>query len=135
MFSIVQTKKTVRSKPEMSKVPVGWLVKDKLYWPPNNLKALIEDPTSKADPKSWKAISNFKVIGKPMKYAAAESTMQQLSQMTDSDDAVLMDRGTRSTKAKSKQKFTSNLYKLEPPKKELVSVHFLLFVQIVCKLN
>lgn len=130
MFSIVQTKKTVRSKPEMSKVPVGWMVKDKLYWPPNSLKTLIDDPSSKADPKSWKEITNFKVIGKPMKCEAAESTMQKLSELTDSDDAVLMDRGTRNTKAKVKPKFTSNLYKLEAPKQS-VSVHFLLYVQIV----
>lgn len=115
----------MRSKPETSKVPVGWMVNNKLFWPPRNLSVLMNDPTSEADPATWKVITNFKVIGKPMTNHDAEKHMLDLSQVTDSDDTVLMERGTRQTKAKEKDKFASNLYKLQPPLEQPVSEHFL----------
>lgn len=127
MFTLKQTKKSVRSKPEMSSVPNGWLIKGKLYWPPANQTKLMADPTSKADPKSWKEMKNFRIIDKSLTTAAAENRMEKLSQVTDSDDALLKGMGTRQTPGKKKQQFTPNSYTLQPPTSGPVSLYFLCF--------
>lgn len=119
MFTVVQTRKTVRSKPKMISVPNGWILNGKLYWPPKSLSTLISDPKSKADPKIWKQME-CKIIGQPITSSGAENCIQQLSKLTDSDDAILKKKATRNKKSTRKDNFTT-LYKLQSPNTQTVS--------------
>lgn len=128
MFTVVQTKKTVRSKPSMSSVPSGWIVNGQLFWPPRNQTTLITDPQSKADTKTWKMM-DCKIIGKPTTLSNAEKSMDKLKDVTDSDDALLLSRGTRNSKPERKPKFVSKSYQLKAQDDRTVSFgHFFYYL-------
>lgn len=115
-FSIVQTRKSFNSKPQLSIVPSSWLSKDnsEVYWPRNQWITLSKDINSMPN-QSWR-VQQCKLVGKKFKtYIQAEVELSKLVQITDSDDALHMSRGTRRTPAMKKQMFSSNSYQLLPP--------------------
>lgn len=124
-FIVVQTRKTKRSKPQLAIVPTGWIINKTLFWPPNNLNEQIEDPNSKADPNTWKPVE-CKIFGNPTTFASAEDTINKSTNLTDSDDAKLMGRQTRRTKAPKKPKFQSKFYEIQEAKpmvsKQIISM-------------
>lgn len=124
-FSVVQTRKNMNSKPVLSIVPSKWVSTDnrRVLWPPNNLISLSKDSNSEPN-QSW-IPQQCKVLGKNFKqYKNAENELSKFEQITDSDDAILMNRGTRQTPAMKKQYFTNKTYNLLPPQSTTpVEVH------------
>lgn len=110
-FCIVQTRKSKRSKPSLTVVPESWLENESVYWPPNNFVLLAKDETSTPDKQTWKK-QNCKKVGQAQTHQQAEEVIGMLDKITDSEDALQMNRGTRSKPAKKQPKFQSKSYRL-----------------------
>lgn len=113
-FYVVQTRKSKKSKPCLTVVPSNWVKDGGVYWPPNNLITLAKNEDSLPDVQNWKK-QKCKVVAEAATFDQAESSLQKLEMLTDSEDAVELLMGTRSHPAKRKPKFTSKLYTLAPP--------------------
>ncbi|XP_062565423.1 uncharacterized protein LOC134227764 [Armigeres subalbatus] len=113
-FCIVQTRKSKRALPSLTAVPTNWVQDKSVFWPPSNLVSLSQCKDSVPDKQIWKKQA-CKLLGKANSYHQAEELISMLDKMTDSEDALQMDRGTRANPAKKRPKFQSKSYQLAPP--------------------
>lgn len=116
-FIVVQTRKTVKSKPELTVVPVNCVIGDTLHYPPSDLNKLFTDPNLKPDLNTWKT-NKCKVVGTANTFVEAETLIDQLLNVTDSEDAIELTRATRGTPAQKIKKFTSKTYTLTPSQQQ-----------------
>lgn len=113
-FSVVQTRKTKKSKPSLTIVPSTWAESGHVLWPPSNFISLSTDEYSIPDSNTWLK-QPCKVVGRAKSYREAEDIVNRLEMVTDSEDAVNMMQGTRGRPAKKKPKFEAKFYNLTPP--------------------
>ncbi|XP_055549874.1 uncharacterized protein LOC129732738 [Wyeomyia smithii] len=114
-FSVVQTRKTLLSKPALTIVPSLWVSEDTVKWPPNNLISLSRNEQAYPG-KEWKT-RKCKILGHRSSYKQAEQLIEYLEEITDSGDAVQQSRGTRCRPPKKLEKIRMNLYTLKPKNK------------------
>ncbi|XP_062555718.1 uncharacterized protein LOC134220633 [Armigeres subalbatus] len=122
-FSVVQTRKTKKSKPCLSVVPSNWVNNENVFWPPRNLISLSTDENSLPDKCTW-AKQSCKTVGRAKSYREAENIVSRLEIITDSEDAINMTHGTRANPAKKKPKFVSKSYELVPPQTTMAQVAY-----------
>ncbi|XP_055535922.1 uncharacterized protein LOC129724785 [Wyeomyia smithii] len=114
-FSVVQTRKTLLSKPALTIVPSLWVSEDTVKWPPNNLITLSRNEQAYPG-KEWKT-QKCKILGHRSSYKQAEQLIEYLEEITDSDDAAQQSRGTRCRPPTKLEKIRMNLYSLKPKNK------------------
>lgn len=107
-FSVVQTRKTKKSKPSLTIVPSKWVNNGNVSWPPRNFISLSTDEHSFPDECTWTKQA-CKTVGRAKTYREAEDIVNKLEMVTDSEDAVDMTRGTRGKPGKKKLKFEENI--------------------------
>ena len=107
MFSVVQTRKTKKCKPELMVVPSRWVGDKCVFFPPNEVVTLSTNPESKPG-RGW-TVKPAKVLAEAASYENAEKRLAELTSQTDSEDASI---GTRQKPPAKKPKFSSKIYKL-----------------------
>lgn len=113
-FSVVQTRKSKKSKPTLTIVPSKWTSGDEVYWPPTNFVSLSANGDSEPIKEVWQK-QNCKILGRGHSYKSAEELIRRLENITDSEDAAQCSLGTRAHPGKKKQKFQSKTYQLASP--------------------
>ncbi|XP_058443386.1 uncharacterized protein LOC131436134 [Malaya genurostris] len=108
MFSVVQTRKGRKFKPQLTVVPTTWVGNNCVFWPPNSLVSLSRDASSRPG-QTWNA-GKAKILASEETYEAAESMMTELEKLTDSEEAEVME--TRYALPKKKDKFSTKCYQL-----------------------
>lgn len=97
----------------MTVVPSKWVVNGAVYWPQNEFVTLSHDANS--EPLlNWKQ-QVCKVLGNGNTFSEAEKLMIDLESKTDSDDALMMSRGTRAKPGSKPTKFSSATFNLSLP--------------------
>lgn len=111
MFSVIQTKKN-NSKPELFVVPTNWVLSDEkqVVYPPNNFNTL--SCNAETQPQSNWLESSCKFLCQRNTYDEADAAIADFLEKTDSSDAELLGRATRSTPAKRIKTFHTKTYNL-----------------------
>lgn len=122
-FVIVQTRRSVSSNPELSVIPSSWVTGDIGSWPPRGAVKLARDPTSKPE-KDWLKY-NVIVLATLETLEEAEARLEELKLESDSEDAMLRARSTRSQPGAKQKKFLSQKFTLHKPPKPVNSFNSL----------
>lgn len=110
-FTVVQTRKTKRSRPVLTIVPSKWVSDGCVYWPPTNFVTLSANGDSEPNKDEWRK-QKCKIVGRAHTYKSAEEIVRKLESVTDSEDAAQSSLGTRAHPGKKKAKFQSKTYQL-----------------------
>lgn len=107
-FTVVQTRKK-NAKPSITVVPTRWIEGDLVKFPKTDWVKKSHDAEN--DPGDDCVSFPIKVIGRANSYIQADQLMDKLEEITDSDDALNLTRGTRGVPAKKiKNTFTSRSF-------------------------
>lgn len=111
MFSVIQTRKN-NSKPELFVVPTNWLMSDgkKVIYPPNNFNSLSSN--AETQPEANWLESSCKFLCQRNTFVEADAAIADYLEKTDTSDAEVLGRGTRSTPAKRSKTFHTKTYDL-----------------------